>query len=225
MKLLTLTLLAATLAMAQTPSGLLTGPVSYVSPLTSGDIYGDNHVWTVAFSATKPTAPPNAANSYTCSASGTGPNGTTIPNCYIVQNIVGVPYSNLQASDGTSAGIPNCYTWDVWQLIMNDVGYCQTSFHGGGSGEQRVALYCGGTVSADMNGHYNLNCQATFGGTAITVIGGVDTPITTVFTVNVNENHHPVWVWIAAVFRTQAHWALYQQVDSMTVGVTPIPGT
>ena len=200
--LLTLTLLAG-LAAAQSPSGLLTGPVSYVSNLTSGNPYGDNTVWT-------------KSDNSTCSASGIGPNGTTIPNCYIVKNVVGTGYGNLQASDGTSNGFVNCYTWDVWQLIMNDGSYCQTSFHGGGSGETRVALYCGSSVSSDMNGYYNLSCNASWDGTSV-----IDP--TTVYTVNVNIRHHSVSVWIPAHFRTPRHLETWQQIDSMSVGVTPQP--
>ena len=211
-KLLTLMFTAGAIAVAQTPSGLLTGPVSYVSNLVSGNPYGDNTVWTLA-------------DNSTCSASGLGPNGTVIPNCYLVKYIVGTPYGNLQASDGTSSGIPNCYTWNVWQLIMNDQGYCQTSFHGGGSGETRVALYCSGTASSDLNGYYNLNCNASWDGTAITVINGIDTPIPTIYTVNVNIRHHTVSVWIPAAFRRPRHLENWQQIDSMTVGVTPQPGS
>ena len=202
-KLLMLTMFAASLAVAQTPSGLLTGPVSYVSNLTSGNPYGDNTVWTLA-------------DGSTCSAAGT-------PSCYIVHYVTGTGYGNLQASDGTSAGILNCYTWDVWQLIMNDQGYCQTSFHGGAPGEQRVALYCGSSTSSDMNGYYNLSCNASWDGTAITVIGGVDTPIPTIYTVNVNIRHHSVSVWVPAHFRTPRHLETWQQIDSMSVGVTPQP--
>lgn len=210
--LTTLALLAslASVAQAQSASGLLTGPVSYVSNLTSGNPYGDNTIWTLA-------------DNSICSASGLGPNGTTIPNCFLVKNVVGTGYSNLQASDGTSVGISNCYTWDVWQLIFNDVGYCQTSFHGGGSGETRVALYCGSSVSSDMNGYYNLSCNASWDGTAITVINGVDTPIPTIYTINVNIRHHSVSVWIPAHFRTPRHLETWQQIDSMSVGVTPQP--
>lgn len=202
-KLLTLTMIMASLAVAQTPSGLLTGPVSYVSNLTSGNPYGDNTVWTMA-------------DNSTCSASGIGPNGTTIPNCFIVHYVVGTPYNLLIASDGTG----NCYGWDVWQL---SVGPCQSSFHGGAPGETTVALYCGGSVSSDMNGYYNLSCQASWDGTAITVIGGVDTPIPTIYTINVNIRHHSVSVWIPAHFRTPRHLETWQQIDSMTVGVTPQP--
>lgn len=204
-KILTLTFLVAGIAAAQTPSGLLTGPVTYTSNLTSGNPYGDNHVWT-------------KADGTTCSASGT-------PSCYIIHYVSGTGYGNLQASDGTSNGIPNCYTWDVWQLIMNDVGYCQSSFHGGGSGEQRVGLYCGNTVSTDMNGTYNLSCVATFDGTAITVQGGIDVPISTQFNVVVIITHHPVQVFIGPYYRTPRHLETWQQIDSMTVTVTPIPGT
>lgn len=206
----TLAIAAALLALscmaeAQTPSGLLTGPVTYTSTLTSGNPYGDTHVWT-------------KADGSTCSAAGT-------PSCYIIKYLVGVPYGNLQASDGTSTGIPNCYTWDVWQLILNDVGYCQSSFHGGGSGEQRAGLYCGNTVSSDINGTYNLSCTATFGGTANNVINGIDVPIPTQYTIQVTITHHPVQVWIGPVYRTPRHLETWQAIDSAVVRVTPVPAS
>lgn len=207
MKLRMLMILAAALALscmrlnAQTPSGLLTGPVTYTSTLTSGNPYGDNTVWT-------------KADNSTCSAAGT-------PSCYIVKHVVGLPYGNLQASDDTSNGIPNCYTWDVSQLIMNDQGYCQSSFHGGGSGETRVALYCGNTVSSDINGTYSLSCTASFDGTAIEVQSGIDVPIPTLYIVNVTIKHHPVQVWIPAHFRTRRHLEKWQVIDSAVVKVIP----
>ena len=184
-KLLMLTMIAASLAMAQIPSGLLTGPVSYVSSLTAGNPYGDTHVWTLA-------------DGTTCSAAGT-------PSCYIVKYVVGTAYSLLVASDGTG----NCYSWDVWQLSF---GPCQTSFHGNGG--NTAALYCGATASSDMNGVYNLNCQATWDGTA---------PYQTVYTINVNIRHHTVTVMIPTRYGPRPqNW---QQIDSMTVGVTPQPGS
>ena len=191
-KLLTMMFTAASLALAQTSSGLLTGPVSYVSSLTAGNPYGDTHVWTLA-------------DGTTCSASGQGPNGTTIPSCYIVRYVVGTAYSLLVASDSTG----NCYSWDVWQLAF---GSCQTSFHGNSG--NTAALYCGATASSDMNGVYNLNCQATWDGTA---------PFQTVYTVNVNIRHHTVTVMIPTRYGPRPqNW---QQIDSMTVGVTPQPGS
>jgi hypothetical protein len=206
LKLQTLFTLAAALALscmaqAQTPSGLLAGPVTYTSPLTSGNPYGNNTVWT-------------KADGTQCSASGT-------PSCYIVKYVVGAGYGNLQASDGTSAGIPNCYTWEGWQFILNDAGYCQSSFHGGGSGEQRVGLYCNNSVSSDINGTYSLSCTAGWDGTAITVQGGVDVPISTLYTVNVTIMHHPVYVWIPTHFRTPRHLETWQQIDSAVVTITP----
>lgn len=200
--LLTLTLLTAPafVAQAQTPSGLLTGPVSYVSTLTAGNPYGDSKVWLVQ----NPDG-----TTYTCAA-----NVVNQPNCFIVKYVNSTEYSKLVASDGTG----NCYIWDVWQL---DTGGCQSSFHGGAPGEYG-ALYCSGGSTFDANGNFNLNCQATWGGTAINVIGGVDVPIPTVYIVNVNIKHHTVRVWIPAVFRTPGHWENWQQIDSMTVGVTPI---
>lgn len=184
------------------PSGLLSGPVTYTSNLISGNPYGDTHVWTLA-------------DNSTCSAAGT-------PSCYIVKYVSGTGYMNLQASDGTSNGTVNCYTWDVWQLIMNDQGYCQTSFHGGGSGEQRVAIYCPNSTTNDTNGTYSFNAtDCSFEGTAITVIGGVDVPIATLFTVTVIIEHTPTQVWIGPYFRTPRHLEIWQKITSMVVTVTP----
>lgn len=200
----TLAIAAALLALscraeAQTPSRLLTGPVTYTSPLNNSP-YG-NH-W-----------------SFSDGTSCTG-------NCpYIVKYVVGTPYANLQASDGTSNGILNCYTWDVWQFILNDQGYCQTSFHGGGSGETRVALYCANSFSSDINGSYNLSCTASFDGTAITEQGGIDVPIPTLYTITVAISHHSVQVWIPAHFRTPRHLETWQAIDSAVVTVTPAPAS
>lgn len=202
-KLLTLMFTAGAIAVAQSPSGLLTGPVSYVSSLTAGNPYGNNTVWT-------------KADGSTCSASGQGPNGTTIPQCYIVKYVVGVEYGNLVASDGTG----NCYAWDVQQLTTDGRGFpdvppCQNSFVGNGSGEYG-ALYCSSTASSDLNGLYNLNCQATWNGTSV-----VDP--NTVYTINVNIRHHAVVVMIQTRYGPRPQ--TWQQVDSMTVGVTPQPGS
>lgn len=177
---------------AQTPSGLLTGPVTYTSPLTNGP-YG-NH-WSFA--------------------DGTSCAGATCP--YIVKYVVGVPYNALLASDGTG----NCYSWDVWQLAT---GACQSSFHGGGSGEYG-ALYCGNSVSSDISGTYTLSCTAGWDGTAITVQGGADVPIPTLYTVNVIITHHSVRVWIGPVFRTPRHLETWQAIDSAVVTVTPMMPT
>ena len=197
MKLITLAVLTAGIAAAQTPSGLLTGPVTYTSTLTSGNPYGDNTVWT-------------KADGSTCSASGT-------PSCYIVKYVVGVPYNQLVGSDGTG----NCYVWQVSQLT-NMV--CQSSFVGGAPGEYG-ALYCANTVSSDINGTYSLSCTAGWDGTAITVINGVDTPIPTLYALTVTITHHPVSVWIPAHFRTPRHLETWQQIDSMSVTVTPPSGS
>ena len=198
MKLRMLMILAAALALscltlnAQTPSGLLTGPVTYTSPLNNSP-YG-NPVWTFA------------------DGSKCGP--SPLPACpYIIKYVVGLPYSALQASDGTC----NCYAWDVWQLSM---GACQSSFHGGAPGEYG-ALYCGNTVSSDINGRYTLSCTASFDGTAIAVQGGIDVPIPTLYTVNVTIKHHPVQVWIGPIFRTRRHLEKWQVIDSAVVTVIP----
>jgi hypothetical protein len=194
-------LLMCVCAFGQTPSGLLTGPVAYTSTLTSGNPYGNNTIWT-------------KADGTQCSAS-----STTSP-CYIIKYVVGLPFGNLQASDGTSNGISNCYTWNVSQLILNDVGYCQTSFHGGAPGEQRVGLYCGNAMSSDINGNYSLSCTAGWDGTAITVIGGVDVPIPTLYAVNVIIQHHLVSVWVNQ-YRRPRHLETWQQIDSVVITVTP----
>ncbi len=195
-KLLLFTIvLGAHVASAQTPSGLLTGPVAYTSPLNNAPYGWPNN--TVTF-----------ANGSTCS---TAPQTLTCP--YLVKYVVGTEYKALKASDGTG----NCYTWNVWQLLT---GSCQTSFHGGGMGEYG-ALYCGNSVSSDINGVYSLSCTATWDGTAITVIGGADIPIQTQYTINVTIQHHPVQVWIPAWFRTPRHLETWQAVDSMVVMVTP----
>lgn len=177
-------------AYAQTPSGLLTGPVTYTSPLNNS-AYG-NH-WSFA-------------------------DGTScFDNCpYIVHYVVGTDYSALTASDGTG----NCYGWDVWQMSL---GPCQSSFHGGAPGETTVGLYCGNSISSDINGKYSLSCTASFDGTAITVQGGIDVPIPALYTVNVTITHHSVRVWIPAHFRTPRHLETWQTIDSAVVTVAPPP--
>ena len=143
-----------------------------------------------------------------------GTNCHTAGTCpYIVKYVVGARYNSLTASDGTG----NCYGWDVWQLSM---GSCQSSFHGGGSGEYG-SLYCGNTMSSDINGTYTLSCTASFDGTAITVQGGVDVPIPTLYTVSVTIKHHPVSVWIGPIFRTPRHLETWQIIDSAVVTVSP----
>lgn len=194
MKKLILMLTLCWMAAAQTPSGLLTGQVTYTSPLSNSP-YG-NGPWAFA------------------DGSQCGPTAPLMACPYIVKYVVGTPYNALTASDGTG----NCYSWDVWQLAT---GACQSSFHGGGSREYG-ALYCANSVSSDINGTYMLTCTAGWDGTAITVQNGADVPIPTQYALTVTITYHSVSVWIPAHFRTPRHLETWQAVDSMVVTVTPI---
>ena len=231
MKLLTFTMIAASLAAAQTPSGLLTGPVTYTSTLKAGNLYGDNYVWLVK-------NPDGSASP--CSASGIVPaggatvggpdwipgappvtfipGGTVIPNCFMLP-AANFEYKNLAASDGTSDGSTDCYSWNYEQLIFDDNAVCETTFHGNGSGEDRVAIYCPNSGSTDVNGTFTFNATGCgFDGTSV-----VDSQ--TQFTVATTIKHHPVMVWIPQRYRSAAHWATWQQIDSMAVTVTPPPSS
>ncbi|SPF47867.1 exported hypothetical protein [Candidatus Sulfopaludibacter sp. SbA4] len=145
----------------------------------------------------------------------------TTTNATLVQHIQGSSYTNLVASDGTG----NCYSWAVWVFNM---GLCQTTYHGGAPGEG-AALYCGqetwqspvlqpGGDTLDV-----MDCVASFQGTAITVINGVDTPITTNFNLHFQAYHHKVYILIHP-FRGRPYVSTLEQIDPGSfVRISPVP--
>lgn len=146
---------------------------------------------------------------------------TTPPNAPMLwPNVKSGTIHNLVASDGTGT----CYYWQIGFAL--NLGTCQTLYRGGGSGEGS-ALYCGATKwqpttpNPDGTTHDEGDCIASFEGTAITVINGVDTPIQTLFHMHWEINHHSVTITGSCGRGHSPCPYPAQQIDSGFIEFTP----